>query len=231
MQEGTPGWAMKRIPQRELLDEDAGTAAEIAASLRDLQHINQWFGGVGTNEYLFRNALRQVGMSNAEVLEVASGDGYCVRATAETLRRERLSLQITGLDRNASHMSSHDGMRTVVGDALELPFPDGSFDFVSCCLFVHHLAPDEVVRFIGEALRVCRHAVLINDLDRGAIHLGLVYLGLPLFRSRITWHDAPASVRQAYRPTELAAMFKMTPASRFDITNRYLYRIAATIWK
>jgi ubiquinone/menaquinone biosynthesis C-methylase UbiE len=222
---------MRRIPQRELLDDDAGTPAEIAATLRDLQHINQWFGGVGTNEYLFRHALRQAGLSTAEVLEVASGDGYCVRATAETLRREGLSLQITSLDRNATHMRDHDGMRTVVGEALALPFPDESFDFVSCCLFVHHLSPDDVVRFINEALRVSRHALLINDLDRGAIHLALVYLGLPLFRSRITWHDAPASVRQAYRPAELADMVRKSRASRSEITNRYLYRIAATVWK
>lgn len=222
---------MKRIPQRELLDDDAGTPAEIAASLRDLRHINQWFGGVSTNEYMFRNALRQSGLSSAEVLEVASGDGYCLRATAEALRREALSLQITGLDRNASHMKDHDGMRTVVGDALDLPFPDGSFDFVSSCLFMHHLLPEDVVRCITESLRVCRYGVLINDLNRGAIHLGLVYLGLPLFRSRITWNDAPASVRQAYKPAELAEMINRTPASRFDITNRYLYRIAATIWK
>jgi ubiquinone/menaquinone biosynthesis C-methylase UbiE len=222
---------MKRIPQRELLDDDAGTPAEIAASLRDLQHINQWFGGVATNEYLFRNALRQSGLSNAEVLEIASGDGYCVRATAKTLRREGFNLQITGLDRKASHMRDHDGMQTVVGDALAIPFPDARFDFVSSCLFMHHLSPDDAVRSINEALRVCRYGVLINDLDRGAIHLGLVYLGLPLFRSRITRHDAPASVRQAYTTAELAELIKKTPASRFDITNRYLYRIAATIWK
>jgi SAM-dependent methyltransferase len=222
---------MKRIPQRELLDDDSGTPAEVAASMRDLQHINQWFGGVGTNVHLFRNALREAGLSSANVLEVASGDGFCVRATADTLQSEGCTLKITGLDRNASHMKDHNGMQTVVGDALELPFPDGSFDFVSSCLFVHHLSPDDVVRFINESLRVCRHGVLINDLNRGAIHLALVYLGLPLFRSRITWHDAPASVRQAYKPAELADLIKMSAASRFDLTNRYLYRIAATIWK
>jgi ubiquinone/menaquinone biosynthesis C-methylase UbiE len=222
---------MKRIPQRELLDDDAGTPAEVAASMRDLQHINQWFGGVGTNEFLFRNALKKAGLSSAEVLEVASGDGFCVRAAAETLRREGCKLKITGLDRNASHMKNHDGMQTVVGDALDLPFPDARFDFVSSCLFVHHLSPEDVVRFINESLRVCRYGVLINDLDRSAVHLALVYLGLPLFRSRITWHDAPASVRQAYKPAELASLLQRTTAARFDLTNRYLYRIAATIWK
>jgi ubiquinone/menaquinone biosynthesis C-methylase UbiE len=222
---------MKRVPQRELLDRDAGSPAEVAASLRDLQHINQWFGGVSTTEYLLTNALQKTHLSSAEVLEVAAGQAFCIRSAARSLHAEGINLQITGLDRQASHMTEVDGMRNVVGDALALPFPDNSFDFVSCCLFVHHLAPNDVIRFINEALRVCRHGLLVNDLERGAIHLGLVYLGLPLFRSRITWHDGPASVRQAYKSEELADMVASTAASTIEIRKRFLYRIAATIWK
>ena len=54
----------------------------------------------------------------------------------------------------------------MAGDALALPFRDASFDLVSCNLFAHHLSPQELVRFVDEALRVCRVAVLINDLVR-----------------------------------------------------------------
>ena len=222
---------MKRIPQRELLDHDEGTPEEISGSLRDLRRINHWFGGVQTSEYLLRHGLEKTGLHSAEVLEVAAGEGYCVCNAARKLREDGRSIGITALDRRASHLNSSDGMRTVVGDALQLPFESNSFDFVSSCLFVHHLPPSDVVRFITEALRVSRHAVLINDLVRGRVHLGLVYLGLPLFRSRITWHDAPASVRQAYTPLELSELIRQTPASRYDIASRYLFRMAATIWK
>jgi ubiquinone/menaquinone biosynthesis C-methylase UbiE len=222
---------MKRIPQHELLDHDEGTPAEVAASLRDLQDINQWFGGVGTTEYLLRSAMKSARLSSAEVLEVAAGDGYPIRAAAQSLQRAGMRVRITALDRKASHLVDHDGMKTVVGDALALPFGDDTFDFVSCSLFVHHLAPADVVRFISEALRVCRHAVLINDLRRGALHLGLVYAGLPLFRSRITRHDGPASVRQAYTPSELAELVAKTSASRCEISNRYLFRMAGIAWK
>lgn len=222
---------MKRIPQHELLDHDLGTPDEIAASLSDLRHINTWFGGVATTTSLFRNAMKKTGLTSASVLEVASADGYCVREAARRLAADGLQLDLTLLDRRQSHLESTNGIRTVVGDALQLPFGESSFDFVSCGLFVHHLSPDTVVRFLSEALRVCRHAVLINDLRRSAAHLALVYLGLPLFRSRITWNDGPASVRQSYEPSELANLLKKTSAREIQFTNRYLYRMAVTAWK
>ena len=122
-------------------------------------------------------------------------------------------------------------MRAVTGDALALPFGDGTFDLVSCNLFAHHLSPREVVAFVNEALRVCRSAVLINDLVRGALHLSLVYAGLPLYRSRLTRHDAPASVRQAYTPEEMRAMLEQTRAARVEVHRHYLFRMGVIAWK
>ncbi len=222
---------MKRTPQNELLDHDLGTPAEIASALSDLRHINLWFGGVATTKSLLRNAMHKASLVSASVLEVASGDGFCVREAAKDLTADGLQLQLTLLDRQPSRFASKNGIRTVVGDALQLPFEDSTFDFVSCGLFVHHLAPDSVIRFVSEALRVCRHAVLINDLRRSATHLALVYLGLPLFRSRLTWHDGPASVRQSYKPYELADLLKKTSAREIELSNHYLYRMAVTAWK
>ncbi len=222
---------MKRVPQNELLDHDLGAPSEIATALSDLRHINGWFGGVATTKCLLRNAMRKARLTSATVLEVASADGFCVREAAKALATEGVRLQLTLLDRQPSRFVSTKGIRTVVGDALQIPFGNSSFDFVSCGLFVHHLSPESVVRFVSEAIRVCRHAVLINDLRRSRAHLALVYLGLPLFRSRLTWNDAPASVRQSYDHSELTDLLKKASARQFEITNHYLYRMAATVWK
>jgi ubiquinone/menaquinone biosynthesis C-methylase UbiE len=222
---------VKRVPQRELLDHDDGTPDEIAASFADLRRINRLFGGISTTEYLLRSAAQKASLKSADVLEVAAGDGDVVRTASKRVQRSGIDLRITALDRKSSHIKGANGMKVVIGDALALPFDDSSFDFVSCSLFVHHLAPEDAVQFLRESLRVARYAVLINDLRRGAVHLGLVYLGLPLFRSRITWHDGPASVRQAYTPDELRDLIAQAGASHFEISPHYLYRMAATIWK
>ncbi len=121
--------------------------------------------------------------------------------------------------------------RALVGDALELAFPAGSFDFVSCGLFVHHLAPEQVIAFVNGALAVAQRAVLINDLRRSSLHLALVYAGMPIFRSPIAFRDGLASVRQSYTPEELRELMRQTNATHSEIHMRFLFRMGAIAWK
>jgi SAM-dependent methyltransferase len=220
---------MKRVATTELLDIDSGTPAEITGSLDDLRNINCWFGGIATTEEMIRRVARETSLSSLSLLEVGAGSGYVPKAASERLQSQGLKLQVTLLDRAQSHLNG--GSRAVAGDALALPFRDASFDLVSCNLFAHHLSPDEFVQFVNEALRVCRVAVLINDLVRSPLHLSLVYAGLPLYRSRITRHDAPASVRQAYTPEEMEAVLAQTKASRTEILRHYLFRVGVIAWR
>jgi ubiquinone/menaquinone biosynthesis C-methylase UbiE len=221
---------MKRTVIPELLDSDAGTPSEIATSLSDLNRINRWFGGIATTQSLVVRVARGLGVRSISLLEVAAGAGAVPAAVVAALAETGIQIEVTLLDRAASHLKNGN-RRAVAGDALALPFSDASFDLVSCSLFVHHLAPDEVLQFVNESLRVCRAAVVINDLVRHPAHLGLVYAGMPLYRSRLTRHDAPASVRQAYTVNEMEDMLQKSKAARVQITRRFLFRMGVIAWK
>jgi SAM-dependent methyltransferase len=221
---------MRRIVIPELLDDDLGTAAEIAGSLTDLRHINQWFGGMRTTTELLRRIARASGHRKLSILEVGAGAGDSPLVAQRALAGYGVGLQVTLLDRVWSHLPQGHAA-SVAGDALRLPFQDGTFDVVSCSLLAHHFEPETLVNFAGESLRVCRQAVLINDLIRSRLHLLLVYLGLPLFRSRITWHDAPASVRRAYTCDELRDLLADVGARKVQISQHYLFRMGVLLWK
>jgi ubiquinone/menaquinone biosynthesis C-methylase UbiE len=224
---------MRRVVIPELLDTDSGTPAEVATALSDLRHINQWFGGIGATQSMIAAVAQKTGASSLSMLEVAAGAGYVPRAASARLRESGIKLDITLLDRANSHLrnGSGNGAPAVAGDALALPFADGSFDLVNCCLFVHHLEPQEVVQFVNEGLRVCRIAVMINDLIRGPVHLALAYASLPLYRSRFTYHDAPASVRRAYTILEMQQMLERSTASRVEIERHPFFRMGVIAWK
>jgi ubiquinone/menaquinone biosynthesis C-methylase UbiE len=81
------------------------------------------------------------------VLDVAGGPGALARALAGRVA------SVAVLD-SAAALLAHapDGVETVVGRAEQLPFPQGSFDLVTCVNSLHHI--DRPARALDEMARV-----------------------------------------------------------------------------
>jgi|SRR5208282_613628 len=221
---------MQRVNTPEILDSDDCPPGEVAASLRDISRINRWFGGVATTRKLIERVAASTGQRHFTLLEAAAGFGEVPKIAARQLARKGITLDVTHLDRARSHLLP--GNRSVVGDALTLPFADNAFDLVSCSLFAHHLAPGQLARFAAEALRVSRRAVLISDLVRHPVHLALVYAGFPLMRSYVSRNDGVASVRRAYVPDEIREILSDGVFNgRIEISRHYLFRMGVILWK
>jgi ubiquinone/menaquinone biosynthesis C-methylase UbiE len=220
---------VKRVVVRELLDSDAGSPQEVQDSLSDLRMFNRRFGGVQTTAEMLRRIAEQRGLTKLLWLDVAGGTGYVAALTRQSLLHAGIDAEAVILDRAPNHMNGNHA--AVCGDALSLPFAEGSFDAVGCSLFAHHLEPHEIELFTREGLRVARHAFFIHDLVRHPLHLALAYAGLPLYRSRITRHDAPASVRRAYTVQEMRNMLHSAGANNVEITTHFLFRMGAIAWK
>jgi ubiquinone/menaquinone biosynthesis C-methylase UbiE len=222
---------MLRVDAPEVLDSDDCSLADVQATLQDIGRVNRWFGGVATTQKMVERVARASAISHFSMLEVAAGSGELAEIVRQRLAQRGINLDITLLDRARSHLPRDHG---VVADALALPFGDDAFDLVTCNLFAHHLQPEQLAQFVREGLRVCRRAVLINDLIRHPLHLALAYAGYPIMRSRVAWLDGLTSVRRAYVPDEirnlLASMLPQT-AARVEISRNYLFRMGVIIWK
>ena len=221
---------MRRKNSEEILDSEECPALETQKSLRDICRMNRWFGGVGTTRKLIFRLASVTGLKRISLLEVASGFGEVPRIAGRQLIRRGITVDITDLDRVPSHLRPQH--RALVADALALPFRDSSFDVVSCSLFAHHLQPGQLRQFATEALRVSRHAVLINDLIRHPLHLALVYAGFPLMQSYVSRFDGVASVKRAYTPAEVREIVAgAAQGSKVDVSTHYLFRMGVILWK
>ncbi len=224
---------MERVTIPEILDSDECPPEEVECALRDLGRMNRWFGGVGTIQLLLERVAGSAEIKSLSVLDVAAGFDEVPRLVSEKLARRGITLEFTFLDRMRSHLNGNP--QSVVADALALPFQDGSFDVVSCSLFAHHLSPEELSRFVRDAARVSRCAVVIHDLVRHPLHLALVYAGFPLMRCRVSRVDGIRSVRGAYVPEEIhgiiAAAFPDGSTPRVEILRHYLFRMGVIVWK
>jgi ubiquinone/menaquinone biosynthesis C-methylase UbiE len=222
---------MRRRPTIELLDTDAGTPAEVEGSLQDLRWFNRWFGGISTVRRLIETVVQKTSRRELSILDVAAGDAFIWEQLTAEFEARGISLRPTLLDRSALHLPRNGSAPKIAADALRLPFRDSSFDLASSSLFVHHLSPEEAKRFTDEALRVCRLAVLVHDLRRHPLHLAFAYAGVPLYRSRLTRNDAPASVWQAYTLDEMRGCFPSLETVQVETHEHFFYRMGVIAWK
>jgi len=220
---------VRRVLVPELLDSDSGTRREVVDSLADLRMFNRRFGGVRAMGKLLREIAKKHQLGEMTWLDVAGSTGDVATLTREEVARGGLQVHPVVLDRAVTHMNGCEA--NVCGDALALPFRDNSFDVVGSSLFVHHLEPDEVLRFAREGLRVARRAFVINDLVRHPVHLALAYAASPFYRSRLTRHDAPASVRRAYTVGEISSLLRRAGAAAISVRTFYLFRMGVIVWK
>jgi len=91
-------------------------------------------------------------------LDVACGTGFLTR---------HLRGDTVGLDQSSSMIDvareQVPGVEFVLGDALSLPFADGTFDRVFTGHFYGHLEEAERRAFLGEARRVARELVVVDS--------------------------------------------------------------------
>ena len=112
---------------------------------------------------------RLVSRTPARVLELAAGTGVVTRSLASVLP-ESVSIVATDLNQSMLDLASSIGTRRPVewrqADAMQLPFPDGSFNAVVCQFGVMFFP--EKSRAFSEARRVLRRGgvFIFNVWDR-----------------------------------------------------------------
>jgi len=199
----------------ELLDGPLDEPATLDGHLRDQRRINRWLGGVA----LSAAAIEALGAHRAELtlLDVGTGGADIPVALVERARTRDRRLHAVGVDSRPEILAAvlraraadagTDGIELHVGDGRSLAYTDRSFDVAHASLLLHHLDPQVAVDLLREMGRVARLGVVINDLDRTRVGWAAAWLiGHLLTANRYTRHDAPLSVRRAYRPQEAAAM-------------------------
>lgn len=180
-------------------------------ALVGLARLNRWTG-VATSMYReLRKAARVDPSRPLKVLDIASGAGDLPVSWARKARRDGLKLEITTIDISDVAVEAQKKLAAESGvslhalqrDCLQQSLPDGH-DVVTNSLFLHHLNQADVVRLISKMNQSALQRVVVCDLDRSRINLGLVSIGARLVtRSFVVHHDASLSVRGAFTRREM----------------------------
>jgi ubiquinone/menaquinone biosynthesis C-methylase UbiE len=131
---------------------------------------DEWYKGLGRFDQRVRPEwdldVRELeetlaGLPPLRTLDVACGTGFLTR---------HLRGDVVALDQSPRMLAvareQAPRAELVQGDALDLPFPDGSFDRVFTGHFYGHLEANDRERFVEEARRVAPELVVVDSITR-----------------------------------------------------------------
>jgi Methyltransferase domain len=209
----------------EVLD-GAVAAPERAASLADIDRLNSWFGGYALSLRAIRRLAAEVPRDRPlRIIDVGGGTAAFAVRVAEWGRRSGRAVRVVVVDRDPTTLrlarevvAAYPEIVLVRGDAAALPCRERAADIVTTALTLHHLEPAQAAMGLREMAAAARIAVVVNDLLRRRLSLGLVWLATRLLGCHpISRHDGPLSVRRSYSREELQALAEKAGARRLTI--------------
>ena len=210
---------------REVLD-GAVAPPELAASLADIERLNSWFGGYALSLRAIRRLAADVPRDRPlRVIDVGGGTAAFAVRIARWARRTGRTVRVIVVDRDPTTLrlahaavAAYPEIVLVGGDAAALPCRKRAADIVTSALTLHHLEPVQAAAGLREMTAAARIAVVVNDLLRRRLSLGLVWLATRLLGCHpISRHDGPLSVRRSYSRDELTALAEKAGARRLTI--------------
>lgn len=195
----------ERSGEPEWMDGDDVSADMFAACMADLAQVNTLtLARRPTLEFVAR-ALDASGSRELTIVDVGFGAGDMLRAVARLIAQRGRTARLIGFDINprseavarrltASSAPVPIDFRT--GDAFAFAEP---VDIVISSLVTHHMADEEIVRFLRWMEDRATMGWLVNDLHRH----WLAYHGFRLLAAAMRWHpfvrhDGPLSVARAF---------------------------------
>jgi len=214
----------------EILDAPDVDPALARRSLRDVMLANSLMGGT-------RAVMRELETvvpflpARATLLDVGTGLGDIPRQARAVAARHGITLDTVGLE--AAEWLAADARAAtaaaVVGDGRALPFADHSVDVVICSQVLHHFFDGDAIALLRELDRVARVRVIVSDLLRSDLAVGLLWLfSFVLGFHPVSRHDGMMSIRRGFRPGELREIISGATGADPRIREHLGFRVAAT---
>ncbi|WP_027003929.1 methyltransferase domain-containing protein [Hugenholtzia roseola] len=232
----------KRSYQKELMDELTLEGEDLRRNLEELAFINTHLGGyeVLTSAIHFLEKRKKIDLQQPlSLLDVGSGGGDTLRFLAKYFRRKRWQGNFMGIDANP-FMVNYSRMRSLVFpeisfdicDITKPEFENLEADIVICSLFCHHFEDEALIALFRNLKKISKKAFIINDLERNRLAFYAIKSLTHFFsKSYLVKHDAPLSVRRAFKRQELAELLEAAGIKKYRIRWKWAFRYQVIVWQ
>ncbi len=197
-----------RSYELERLDTGDYTAGEYEKWHREMWYIHRIFGEFRAMRRSVFKAIEASGKSSVSVLDVGAGAGELLCELGKWTSGRNAFLVGAEINAEAASGIREAKINAVQCDALLLPFEDGSFDYVICSLFLHHLSDKQAVDLLHEMGRVAGERIFVIDLNRDPLAYYFYKHIAGLFLQPFTREDGSLSILRSFTRDEMFALAK-----------------------
>lgn len=193
----------------ELMDMPDCDPAKLERTYQQFGRVNRLFSGW---RQLYCREVRPLLSHDTEttLLDIGCGGGDLARQLALWSARDKLLLDVTGIDPDAraysysSRRAHHASVRFRQANSTDLAREGHRFDVVISNHVIHHLLPADLTQLLSDSQALARRLSLHNDLRRNIAAYALFSLAALPFRGSFIRADGLTSIRRSYTPAELA---------------------------
>jgi 2-polyprenyl-3-methyl-5-hydroxy-6-metoxy-1,4-benzoquinol methylase len=211
-------WSVPQSREPELMDDpliEEAAHLQALAALRRINAVSRTAARIAATVGGVLAAAASPVQGPLEVVDVACGGGDVTVDLAGRLQRlvRGRGVRVVGVD--VSPRAIERSRQVAAARGLDVSFEVRDVLAAGCppcdvtvsSLFLHHLDDDPARRLLQSMTAAARAAVVVSDLVRSRIGLGMAVIGTRLLSaSRVARVDGPRSVRAARTPAEYRAL-------------------------
>jgi SAM-dependent methyltransferase len=211
---------MKKSYQKELLDADEISEADLIQNLKELKFINTYLGG----HDVIKKGLKRFGKENHKILEIGSGGGDNLMM----LKKNFPENEYAGLDIKEvciAYSSSLDSEIFWIKEDYKKHQPEKTYDLIFNSLFCHHFDDESLVEMLKWMNKNSTKGFFIGDLHRHKLaHFSIKFLTKLFSKSYLVKNDAPLSVQRGFTKKEWEILLKKARIENYSISWCWAFR-------
>ncbi|MCF8254562.1 MAG: methyltransferase domain-containing protein [Bacteroidia bacterium] len=196
----------ERSAELELLDGEGIPQADLYQNLKELDTINTLLGGHAVT----LKGVKTFGLRKDKtytILEIGCGGGDNLMAIAKWARKEKLQLQLIGVDLKKDcisyaneHCKEYPEISFICSDYRDLKKNSKTYDLIFSSLFCHHFSKTDLKELMQFKKEKSDLGYFINDLHRHAIaYYSIAFLTQLFSKSYLVKNDAKLSVWRGFK--------------------------------
>ena len=211
---------MKKSYQKELLDADEISEADLIQNLKELKFINTYLGG----HDVIKKGLKRFGKEHHKILEIGSGGGDNLMM----LKKNFPENEYAGLDIKEvciAYSSSLDSEIFWIKEDYKKHQPEKTYDLIFNSLFCHHFDDESLVEMLKWMNKNSTKGFFIGDLHRHKLaHFSIKFLTKLFSKSYLVKNDAPLSVQRGFTKKEWEILLKKARIENYSISWCWAFR-------